>query len=160
MKKIALGLLIFFLFITAGGIVYILYFSGQKMINTSIPDGFLYTEPSEIIPEQYEVFPESVQKSQDASKPSDVDALQGNEWVWGTKSEAPIYEYCRNMKTQEYLPAEVVQYFELEPGWGQFGGWHVRFARVCPTEYWIIDLHHAKGNHVYGPFERKNMQSS
>lgn len=97
-------------------------------VNSMIPDGFAFTEKSEI-PERFQVSGE----------------YQDIRQVGGMFSEQFS---CAKLGTS----AEVVPYWEQTAGYGITGGWSYRFAAVCGDDYVVVYGADHLGEIVYGPF--------
>ncbi|MFA6435697.1 MAG: hypothetical protein WCW30_00970 [Candidatus Gracilibacteria bacterium] len=105
-------------------------YGAVSCVNPSVPEGFLYQNHKETIPDDYLLA-------------SDYQAIYRN----GGMFDGDFY--CLDSGES----AEKVVYYNFNPGYGIDGGWSSRDAFVCGNQYLIVDAGDAFGEKVYGPFD-------
>lgn len=103
--------------------------------NGNIPEGFLYTEKSEI-PENSRI-------------PADYEDIRQ---IGGMFSDQFL---CKDLQKN----AEIISYWNQTGGYEVAGGWSSRFAAVCGDLYVVVDRADYFGEAIYGPFSVKGKSS-
>lgn len=103
--------------------------------NGNIPEGFLYTENSEI-PENFRI-------------PADYEDIRQ---IGGMFSDQFL---CKELQKN----AEIISYWNQTGGYEVAGGWSSRFAAVRGDLYVVVDRADYFGEAIYGPFSVKGKSS-
>lgn len=98
-------------------------------VNDAIPTGFQFTDEHKEIPDDLRV---------------------NSKYKTITQNGGMFSEDFTCQET--HAPAQIMRYFQKNPGYGYAGGWSYRYAVICGDQYLVVYGADYIGEVLYGPF--------